>query len=112
MELAIHAGLTGHSVLTTLHTNSAMGAVPRLFDMHVEPFLLGSTLNAIIAQRLVRKICLKCKEEVTLPDDLIKSVMEKFDAIANLVIKNLVLIIEQNQHRYGFHTWMVLPIGH
>ncbi|MDP2812152.1 MAG: GspE/PulE family protein [bacterium] len=80
-ELAIHAGLTGHSVLTTLHTNSAMGAVPRLFDMHVEPFLLGSTLNAIIAQRLVRKICLKCKEEVTLPDDLVKSVMEKFSKI-------------------------------
>lgn len=80
-ELAIHAGLTGHSVLTTLHTNSAMGAVPRLFDMHVEPFLLGSTLNAVIAQRLVRKICVKCKEEVKLPEELVKNVMEKFNQI-------------------------------
>lgn len=80
-ELAIHAGLTGHSVLTTLHTNSAIGAVPRLFDMHVEPFLLGSTLNAVIAQRLVRKICVKCKEEVKLPEELVKSVMEKFSQI-------------------------------
>ncbi|MBU1202879.1 GspE/PulE family protein [Patescibacteria group bacterium] len=71
-ELAIHAGLTGHSVLTTLHTNSATGAIPRLFDMKVEPFLLASTLNAVIAQRLVRKICPKCREEETLPPDIVE----------------------------------------
>lgn len=69
-ELAIHAGLTGHSVLTTLHTNSAVGAVPRLFDMHVEPFLLASTLNAVVAQRLVRKICDKCKIRTEVPEEL------------------------------------------
>ncbi len=69
-ELAIHAGLTGHSVLTTLHTNSAVGAVPRLFDMHVEPFLLASTLNAVVAQRLVRKICDKCKTRTEVPPEL------------------------------------------
>jgi len=69
-ELAIHAGLTGHSVLTTLHTNSAQGAIPRLFDMKVEPFLLASTLNAVVAQRLVRKICEKCKIEDQLPPDV------------------------------------------
>lgn len=56
-DLAINAALTGHLVLSTLHTNSAAGAVPRLIDMGVEPFLISSTLNVIIAQRLVRKLC-------------------------------------------------------
>jgi len=56
-SLAINASLTGHLVLSTLHTNSAAGAVPRLLDMKVEPFLLVSTVNVIIAQRLVRKLC-------------------------------------------------------
>ncbi|PWB38534.1 MAG: hypothetical protein C3F02_03355 [Parcubacteria group bacterium] len=73
-ELAIHAGLTGHSVLTTLHTNSAIGAIPRLFDMHVEPFLLASTLNAVVAQRLVRKICEKCKVQTEIPAEVLVKV--------------------------------------
>lgn len=55
-SLAVNAALTGHLVLSTLHTNSAAGAIPRLIDMKVEPFLLSSTLNCIIAQRLVRKL--------------------------------------------------------
>ena len=80
-ELAIHAGLTGHSVLTTLHTNSAMGAIPRLFDMHVEPFLLASTLNAVVAQRLVRKICTKCKEKEDVPEDVVSTIREKLKEI-------------------------------
>jgi type IV pilus assembly protein PilB len=54
--LAVNASLTGHVVLSTLHTNSAAGAIPRLLDMKVEPFLLVSTLNIIIGQRLVRKL--------------------------------------------------------
>lgn len=62
-ELAIHAAMTGHLVFSTLHTNSALGAIPRLLDMHLEPFLLSSTLNVAIAQRLVRTICNECKEE-------------------------------------------------
>lgn len=56
-SLAINAALTGHLVLSTLHTNSAAGAIPRLIDMGVEPFLISSTLNVIIAQRLVRRLC-------------------------------------------------------
>ena len=56
-SLAINAALTGHLVLSTLHTNSAAGAVPRLLDMKVEPFLLVSTVNVIVAQRLVRRLC-------------------------------------------------------
>jgi len=56
-SLAVNAALTGHLVLSTLHTNSAAGAVPRLLDMEVEPFLMASTVNVIIAQRLVRTLC-------------------------------------------------------
>jgi type IV pilus assembly protein PilB len=58
---AIQASLTGHLVLTTLHTNDSSGAITRMIDMNVEPFLISSTLESVIAQRLVRRICAKCK---------------------------------------------------
>ena len=60
-QIAIQASLTGHLVLSTLHTNDASGAVTRLVDMGVEPFLISSTLLAVLAQRLVRKVCVKCR---------------------------------------------------
>ncbi len=60
--LAVNAALTGHLVLSTLHTNNAAGAIPRLIDMKVEPFLIASTLNVILAQRLVRRLCEDKKE--------------------------------------------------
>jgi type IV pilus assembly protein PilB len=60
-QIAIQASLTGHLVLTTLHTNDSPGAVARLVDMGVEPFLISSTLEGVLAQRLIRKICVKCK---------------------------------------------------
>ncbi len=63
-ELATHAALTGHLVLSTLHTNNAIGVVPRLVDMGIEPFLISSSLNVAIGQRLVRKVCKYCKEEI------------------------------------------------
>jgi len=66
-EMSIQASLTGHLVLSTLHTNDAASTVVRLIDMDIEPFLITSTLEAIIAQRLVRKICSNCKEEYS-PD--------------------------------------------
>lgn len=62
-ETAMHAALTGHLVLTTLHTNDAVGAVPRLVDMGVRPYIIGPAVNAVIAQRLVRKVCVHCREE-------------------------------------------------
>jgi type IV pilus assembly protein PilB len=62
--IAVNAALTGHLVLSTLHTNDAATAIPRLTDMKVEPFLVASTVNVIIAQRLVRQICSSCKVEV------------------------------------------------
>jgi type IV pilus assembly protein PilB len=80
-ELGIHAALTGHIVLSTLHTNDSFGAIPRLIDMHVEPFLLVSTVNVIIAQRLVRKNCDKCKEEYTIPESLVDFVWQEFSKI-------------------------------
>ncbi len=64
--LAVHAALTGHMMLSTLHTNNAFGAIPRLIDMNIEPFLIASSLNLIIAQRLVRKICEHCIQPVEL----------------------------------------------
>jgi type IV pilus assembly protein PilB len=69
-SLAINAALTGHLVLSTLHTNSAAGAIPRLIDMKVEPFLISSTLNCIVAQRLVRKLCGEKEKYFLTKDDL------------------------------------------
>ena len=69
-EIAIRAALTGHLVFSTLHTNDAAGAVTRLLDMGVEPFLVSSSIECIVAQRLVRLICPKCKTKVKVPHDL------------------------------------------
>ncbi len=65
--IAIQAALTGHLVLSTLHTNDAVGAITRLIDMGSEPFLVSSALVGVVAQRLVRKVCLKCKKSYTPP---------------------------------------------
>jgi general secretion pathway protein E len=63
-EIAVQASLTGHLVLSTVHTNDAIGAITRMRDMKVEPFLLASTLRAVIAQRLVRRLCPSCRKPV------------------------------------------------
>jgi type IV pilus assembly protein PilB len=68
-EIAIQASLTGHLVFSTLHTNDAPGAITRLIDMGIEPFLISSTLEAVLAQRLVRTICPHCKTPYTPTDD-------------------------------------------
>lgn len=89
-ELAIHAGLTGHLVLSTLHTNDALGAIPRLLDMAVEPFLLASTLNVIVAQRLTRRICKHCKIKYKIPDNILVDIKEVIKTIPTDLLKNLV----------------------
>ncbi|OGE21912.1 hypothetical protein A2778_00160 [Candidatus Daviesbacteria bacterium RIFCSPHIGHO2_01_FULL_40_24] len=79
-DLAIQAALTGHQVFSTVHTNSSAGAPPRLLDMGIEPFLLISALNAVVGQRVVRKICPHCRMELTAPPEVvedIKSVLGK-----------------------------------
>ncbi|MFA6383149.1 MAG: ATPase, T2SS/T4P/T4SS family [Parcubacteria group bacterium] len=87
MEMAIQAAMTGHLVLSTLHTNSAAGTLPRLIDMGAEPFLVASTLNVVIAQRLVRKLCPDCRKEYKLNDKMLKNFEEAFDMEA--ILKNL-----------------------
>ncbi len=85
-SLAINAALTGHLVLSTLHTTNAAGAIPRLIDMKAEPFLISSTLSVIIAQRLVRQLCPE-KEKYTLKDSDLKNLRKCCDL--NRIVKIL-----------------------
>jgi len=80
-DVAINAALTGHLVLSTLHTNDASGAIPRFLAMGVKPFLLAPSINAIIGQRLVRKVCEKCKEKIELDNETLSKVMKVLEAI-------------------------------
>ena len=80
-EIAVNAALTGHLLFSTFHANDSATAIPRLLDMNIEPFLLSSTLELVIAQRLVRKICLKCKHGVVMTSASLKKIypgVEKF----------------------------------
>jgi len=75
-EIGIQAALTGHLVLSTIHTNDAAGAIPRFLSMGVKPFLLAPAINTVIGQRLVRRICKKCKTNASLDDNLMAEVRE------------------------------------
>lgn len=98
-EMAVHAALTGHIVLSTLHTNNAAGCLPRLLDMEVEPFLIASTVNAVIGQRLVRKLCPDCREAYEVDKEQIEEIVDTFDLDRNFLIasppKNVVQEIEK-----------------
>jgi type II secretory ATPase GspE/PulE/Tfp pilus assembly ATPase PilB-like protein len=89
-QLAVQASLTGHLVLSTLHTNSAPAAIPRLLDMGIEPYLLASTVRAVVAQRLPRKVCKECMEAYPAPPEVVDNIMETmaeakgFDIVAYL----------------------------
>ncbi|MBI4948464.1 Flp pilus assembly complex ATPase component TadA [Candidatus Berkelbacteria bacterium] len=87
--MATHSALTGHLVLSTLHTNDASGALPRLINMGVEPFLITSSINAVIAQRLVRKICDNCKEHVELPSAVKDFALKHISEIPTGQLKNI-----------------------
>ncbi len=78
-EEAMHAAMTGHIVLSTLHTNSASAALPRLIDIGIEPYLIASTVNAILAQRLVRLICPDCKEPQKLDEATAGALKQQFN---------------------------------
>jgi type IV pilus assembly protein PilB len=89
-ELSIHSSLTGHLVLSTLHTNDALGAVFRLLDMKIERFLLASTLKTVIAQRLARRLCPHCKKETKLsPDAIAEMTAELQNAPADVIKQEL-----------------------
>jgi type II secretory ATPase GspE/PulE/Tfp pilus assembly ATPase PilB-like protein len=77
-DIAVRAALTGHLVFSTLHTNDAPSAIPRLTDMGVEPYLISSCLEGVIAQRLVRRICASCKEEMVPDETLLTEVASLF----------------------------------
>ena len=97
--LAINAALTGHLVLSTLHTNSAAGSIPRLIDMKAEPFLIASTLNVILAQRLVRRLCEE-KEKYTLNEAEIKNLKKYCDLERVLkILKEEKLIREKENFK-------------
>ncbi len=92
--LSVHAALTGHIVLSTLHTNDAFGAVPRLIDMQIEPFLIASSLNLVMAQRLVRRVCQYCKKELTLPKNLEAEVLQAVSSLAAVNIPKDVSLVQ------------------
>lgn len=78
-EVAFHAALTGHLVYSTLHTNSAVATIARLFDLGLKPYVVATALEAIIAQRLVRRICTQCREHIEKPVDVISLLGSVFD---------------------------------
>lgn len=94
-ELAIHAALTGHLVFSTLHTNSAIGAIPRLIDMGVEPFLLSSSIRAVAAQRLVRRVCDSCKEEIEFGESSMENLKQELTGIPEEELKKYNIDLSQ-----------------
>jgi type IV pilus assembly protein PilB len=100
-SLAIHAALTGHLLLSTLHTSNTLGVIPRLIDMGVEPFLLPPTLNLIIAQRLVRKLCSHCKKKEDINKESMKIIQE--------VIKTVAL--ESERKKINIPKQIYRPVG-
>ena len=86
-DLAVQASLTGHLVFSTLHTNNAATCLPRLLDMGVEPFLIASTVRVVIAQRLVRRLCVDCREIYKPDATILKSIEKSFNLDANGGIK-------------------------
>jgi type IV pilus assembly protein PilB len=85
-EIAVKAALTGHVVLSTLHTNDAPQTINRLLNMGIEPFLVASSVNAIVAQRLARRICPDCKEEVDVPPEALRDIGVKMEDIGEFPV--------------------------
>ncbi len=98
-QIAIHASLTGHLVFSTLHTNDATGAVPRLIDLGVKQNIIGSSLSLVLAQRLVRRVCVACREEVEIGDEL------------RLSIDNFILHLPKRVSRENIGTKLYNPKG-
>lgn len=98
-EIAIHASLTGHLVFSTLHTNTAIGAVPRLIDVGIKPSVIGPALSLVIAQRLVRRLCENCRREVAASEEL------------SLKIKKLVSKLPKTVKTYSVLPKMYESVG-
>jgi len=94
-RIAINAALTGHLVLSTLHTNDSVTTIPRLIDMGIEYYLVASTVNVVLAQRLARKLCSSCKKEYVLNKNDLKVVGESRPDIAGSLKENQKIFIEK-----------------
>lgn len=89
-ELAVHAALTGHLVFSTLHTNNSIGAIPRLMNMNIEPFLLEASINLVLAQRLVRKLCENCRgEAVDTPEHVYEQLIKELGDVPKEYLEGL-----------------------
>lgn len=97
-DLAVQAALTGHTVLSTLHTNSASGVLPRMLDMGIEPFLIASTVNTVIGQRLVRKVCDNCKAPYKASESAVLMINRK---LKNVLPKNAT-DVKQKEEELGY----------
>lgn len=91
-EEAVHAAMTGHILLSTLHTNNAGGALPRLLDIGVEPYLIASTVNVVVGQRLTRQICDNCREEYKIDAKIEESLKKDYD------IESLMVILRREKY--------------
>ncbi|MEA3292891.1 MAG: GspE/PulE family protein [Patescibacteria group bacterium] len=88
-ELAVHAALTGHLVLSTIHTTNAIGVIPRLIDLGIDPFLIPSTLSGALSQRLARRLCPYCKEKITPSPKVRDIILKKIELLHPSVKKSL-----------------------
>jgi type IV pilus assembly protein PilB len=99
-SIAVKAALTGHLVLSTLHTNDAPSAIGRLIDMGVEPFLVASSVNLVLAQRLVRRVCANCKQEVVLNEEVLHELQLDPNEAAKAVFYEGAGCVECNNSGY------------
>jgi type IV pilus assembly protein PilB len=109
-QIAVQASLTGHLVLSTLHTNDAAGAVTRLVDMGVEPYLVASTLEGVLAQRLIRRVCVACRRVDDRPPEAVARLRADWKRAANRSIFQATGCSVCNQTGYrgrtGIYEWL------
>ena len=103
-SLATNAALTGHIVLSTLHTNDAIGVIPRMIDLGVEPFLIPPTLSVAIAQRLVRKMCPFCKEKIKPAKEVRDSIFKELNSFPPIIKKALPFKITSSEDVFIFEA--------
>jgi type IV pilus assembly protein PilB len=101
-NLATNAALTGHIVLSTLHTNDSLGVIPRLIDLGVEPFLIPPTLSIALAQRLVRRLCPFCKEKVQPSEEIKEKIFERYNSLPEMIKKGLPFKLESKKDVFIF----------
>jgi type II secretory ATPase GspE/PulE/Tfp pilus assembly ATPase PilB-like protein len=92
-DLAIQASLTGHLVFSTLHTNDSAGALPRLLDMHAEPYLIASTVTCVVGQRVVRKVCPTCKVAKPPGPEVEAKIKTVLSTLHNFEVKKIQLFV-------------------